>query len=197
MRLKFLGVAVLLMTAVSLFSQEPKGVPSAPKGVRIGDLVPGPFYPFVTHGNQKNRIRCLINEKAMEKVLLVFVQSTTVADFIPKALADLDTELQKVPDPKKGIGSAVLVFVNPELKSVITDDDKRDAFVKTVLAAIPDGKLQRIVIGVDDAGDLADYQLPKDAKVVVLTVENLKVQGLKILKDDEMTLEKFAGVLAK
>lgn len=197
MRLCVFSLTGLLFLVATLYSQEAPGGAPPSKGVRVGDLVPGPFYPFVTHGNPKDRIRCLINERAMEKVLVVFIQSNNVPDFLPKVLADLDAQLQKIPDPKKAIGSALVVFVNPEIKSVVLDDEKRDAFTKTLRTAIPEGQLQRVVIGVDDPNDLMAYQLPKDAGVVALIIENLKVMGLKTLKSDEMTVEKFAGVLVK
>lgn len=190
-------VAICVVGFGFSYSQESEkeNAKSKNKGLAVNQIVPGPFYPFITHGSQKDRIRCVINEKAREKLLLIFIQSESVPDFLPESLVALDANLSKVPDPLKAVGSALVVWVNTEIKSIVQDDEKRVKVVEGLRSAIPEGKLQRIVLGVDDPLDLADYNLSKDSQIVVASVDRMNVVAMKAFKEGEANQKSLTDIL--
>ncbi len=146
-----------------------------------GEILPGPFYAFVVHGPRKDRLRALINEKPDKTFILMFFQGQAVPEYLGKSLEELNTKIKE--NKIKGFPtSAMAIFVNPDIKNVVKDDEKRNEFVKAIRASIAEDKSDLIEVGVDDLEDLRNYKLDPASAVLMVRCENLKV--IKMLKLD-------------
>ena len=158
-----------------------KGSPSVEGVFKEGEILPGPFYPFIVNGMRKDRLRALINEKPDKTFILMFFQGATVPEYLPKSLEDLNAKIKG--NKNKGFPtSAMAIFVSPDIKNVVKDDEKRNDFVKGIRSLIADDKSDLIEVGVDDLEDLKNYKLDQQNIVLMVRCENLKV--IKMLKLD-------------
>lgn len=158
-----------------------KAVPAIEVVFKEGEILPGPFYPFVVNGSRKDRLRALINEKPDKTFILMFFQGTTVPEYLGKSLEDLNSNIKG--NKSKGFPtSAMAIFVNPDIKNVVKDDEKRNDFVKAIRSSIAEDKSDFIEVGVDDLDDLKNYKLAQATTVLMLRCENLKV--IKMLNLD-------------
>lgn len=74
------------------------------------------------------------------------------------------------------------IFVSPDIKNVVKDDEKRNEFVKGIRSLIAEDKSDFVEVGVDDLDDLKNYKLDQQNIVLMARCENLKV--IKMLKLD-------------
>jgi hypothetical protein len=77
----------------------------------------------------------------------------------------------------------------------VQDDEKRVKVVEGLRSAIPEGKLQRIVLGVDDPLDLAEYNLSKDSQIVVASIDRMNVVAMKSFKEGEANQKSLTDIL--
>ncbi|MEI6771482.1 MAG: hypothetical protein WCL90_07990 [Planctomycetota bacterium] len=146
-----------------------------------GEILPGPFYPFIVNGLRKDRLRALINEKPDKTFILMFFQGAAVPEYLPKSLEDLNAKIKG--NKSKGFPtSAMAIFVSPDIKNVVKDDEKRNEFVKGIRSLIAEDKSDFVEVGVDDLDDLKNYKLDQQNIVLMVRCENLKV--IKMLKLD-------------
>lgn len=146
-----------------------------------GEILPGPFYPFIVNGMRKDRLRALINEKPDKTFILMFFQGASIPEYLPKSLEDLNAKI-KGNKSKSFPTSAMAIFVNPDIKNVVKDDEKRNEFVKGIRSLIAEDKSDFVEVGVDDLDDLKNYKLDQQNIVLMARCENLKV--IKMLKLD-------------
>ena len=91
-------------------------------------------------------------------IILMFFQCSTVPEYLGKSLEDLNSNIKG--NKSKGFPtSAMAIFVNPDIKNVVKDDEKRNDFVKAIRAAISEEKSDFIEVAVDDLDDLKNYKL--------------------------------------
>lgn len=176
-------LSLIFVVAISqiLCAAQEKGESSSEVVLKEGGILPGPFYPFVVHGPRKDRLRAIINEKPEKTFILMFFQGANIPDFLPKSLEDLNVKIKG--NKTKGFpSSAMAIFVNPEIKNVVRDDEKRNEFVKALRTAIAEEKSDFIEVGVDDLADLQKYKLEQSTSILMIRCENLK--AVKILKLD-------------
>ena len=158
-----------------------KGSPVTELVFKEGEILPGPFYPFIVNGMRKDRLRALINEKPDKTFILMFFQGASVPEYLPKSLEDLNAKIKG--NKSKGFPtSAMAIFVSPDIKNVVKDDEKRNEFVKGIRSLIAEDKSDFVEVGVDDLDDLKNYKLDQQNIVLMARCENLKV--IKILKLD-------------
>ena len=158
-----------------------KGSPVTELVFKEGEILPGPFYPFIVNGMRKDRLRALINEKPDKTFILMFFQGASVPEYLPKSLEDLNAKIKG--NKSKGFPtSAMAIFVSPDIKNVVKDDEKRNEFVKGIRSLIAEDKSDFVEVGVDDLDDLKNYKLDQQNIVLMARCENLKV--IKMLKLD-------------
>jgi hypothetical protein len=158
-----------------------KGSPVTELVFKEGEILPGPFYPFIVNGLRKDRLRALINEKPDKTFILMFFQGAAVPEYLPKSLEDLNAKIKG--NKSKGFPtSAMAIFVSPDIKNVVKDDEKRNEFVKGIRSLIAEDKSDFVEVGVDDLDDLKNYKLDQQNIVLMVRCENLKV--IKMLKLD-------------
>lgn len=171
---------ILLLFYPLLNAAQDKSSPASELVFKEGEILPGPFYPFIINGPRKNRLRALINEKPDKTFILMFFQGPSVPEYLPKSLEDLNAIIKG--NKSKGFPtSAMAIFVNPDIKNVVKDDEKRNEFVKGIRSSIAEDKSDLIEVGVDDLDDLKNYKLDQSV-VVMVRCENLRV--IKMLKLD-------------
>ena len=189
----FSSFLILLLFYQLLNAAQDKASPAAELVFKEGEILPGPFYPFIVNGPRKDRLRALINEKPDKNFVLMFFQGASVPEYLPKSLEDLNALIKG--NKIKGFPtSAMAIFVNPDIKNVVKDDEKRNEFVKGIRLSIAEDKSDIIEVGVDDLDDLKNYKLDQSA-VVMVRCENLR--AVKILKLDSTNanVEGFAKAL--
>ena len=158
-----------------------KGSPVTELVFKEGEILPGPFYPFIVNGMRKDRLRALINEKPDKTFILMFFQGASVPEYLPKSLEDLNAKIKG--NKSKGFPtSAMAIFVSPDIKNVVKDDEKRNEFVKGIRSLIAEDKSDFVEVGVDDLDDLKNYKLDQQNIVLMARCENLKV--IKMIKLD-------------
>lgn len=177
----FSSFLILLLFHQLLIAAQDKTPAAAVEIVfKEGEILPGPFYPYIVNGPRKDRLRALINEKPDKTFILMFFQGPSVPEYLAKSLEDLNAMIKG--NKSKGYPtSAMAIFVNPDIKNVVKDDEKRNEFVKGIRSSIAEDKTDLIEVGVDDLEDLKNYKLDQNA-VVIIRCENLKV--IKMLKLD-------------
>ena len=87
------------------------------------------------------------------------------------------------------------IFVNPEIKNVVKDDEKRNEFVKAIRSAITEDKSDFIEVGVDDLEDLKNYKLGQATTILMLRCENLKVIKMLNLDASNSNADGFSKAL--
>jgi len=189
----FFSFLILLLFYQLLNAAQDKTPPAAVIVFKEGEILPGPFYPYIVNGPRKDRLRTLINEKPDKTFILMFFQGPSVPEYLAKSLEDLNAMIKG--NKSKGFPtSAMAIFVNPDIKNVVKDDEKRNEFVKAIRSSIAEDKTDLIEVGVDDLEDLKNYKLDQNA-VVIIRCENLRV--IKMLKIDSTNAnaEGFAKAL--
>ncbi|MEI6687377.1 MAG: hypothetical protein WCN64_14640 [Planctomycetota bacterium] len=190
----FSSFLVVLLFYQLLNAAQEKAVPPTEVVFKEGEILPGPFYPFVVNGPRKDRLRALINEKPDKTFILMFFQGATVPDYLGKSLEDLNANIKG--NKSKGFPtSAMAIFVNPDIKNVVKDDEKRNDFVKAIRSAIAEDKSDFIEVGVDDLDDLKNYKLGQATTVLMLRCENLKVIKMLNLEATNSNADGFSKAL--
>lgn len=195
MRLISAVLILLVLLQVVGSAQEKPVAPETVAVLKEGDFLPAPFYAFVLNGIRKDRLRCLINEKADKVFILMFFQGTVVPDYLPKALEDLNGKM-KTNKVKNTPSSAMVIFVHPEIKSVVKDDEKRNEFAKAIRTVITEENTSFIDVGLDDLQDLQQYNIQPADSIIILRVENLKVTKMRKLNATSASEEGFTKELA-
>ncbi len=185
----------LLLYQVIGSAQEKTAAPETVAVLKEGAFLPAPFYAFVLNGPRKDRLRCLINEKADKTFILMFFQNTVVPDYLPKALEELNGKLKANKD-KNAPSFAMVILVHPEIKSIVRDDEKRNEFAKAIRTVISEESTSFIDIGLDDLQDLQQYNIQPTDSVLILRVENLKVTKILKLNATSASEEGFTKELA-
>ncbi len=190
----FSSFLILLLFYQLLNAAQDKTPPAAAEIVfKEGEILPGPFYPYIVNGPRKDRLRTLINEKPDKTFILMFFQGPSVPEYLAKSLEDLNAMIKG--NKSKGFPtSAMAIFVNPDIKNVVKDDEKRNEFVKGIRSSIAEDKTDLIEVGVDDLEDLKNYKLDQNA-VVIIRCENLKVIKMLKLDSTNANAEGFAKAL--
>lgn len=190
----FSSFLILLLFYQFLNAAQDKTPPAAAEIVfKEGEILPGPFYPYIVNGPRKDRLRTLINEKPDKTFILMFFQGPSVPEYLAKSLEDLNAMIKG--NKSKGFPtSAMAIFVNPDIKNVVKDDEKRNEFVKGIRSSIAEDKTDLIEVGVDDLEDLKNYKLDQNA-VVIIRCENLKVIKMLKLDSTNANAEGFAKAL--
>ncbi|MSR31269.1 MAG: hypothetical protein EXR99_07170 [Gemmataceae bacterium] len=196
---RFLGLLFPLVALGMLIGQDSAALGQEGKGLKAGQALPGLFYPYVLNGPKKDRYRCLVNDKAVGTFVLVFIQGNVVPEPLPKFLASLQAQLRAFEKTPGQPSSAIVIFINPDLQSVVKDDTKREAAVKAINAVVdgssfvvqgPDNKPREVlVLGLDDPGDVKDYSLDPGNLATLVLCDNLQVKGIKAVSADKGSLE--------
>ena len=190
----FSSFLVMLLFYQLINAAQEKAVPATEVVLKEGEILPGPFYAFVVNGPRKDRLRALINEKPDKTFILMFFQGATVPEYLGKSLEDLNANL-KGNKIKGHPTSAMAIFVNPDIKNVVKDDEKRNEFLKAIRSAIAEDKSDFIEVGVDDLDDLKNYKLAQATTVLMLRCENLKVIKMLNLDATMSNAEGFSKAL--
>jgi len=153
-------------------------------GLRPGDEVPGPFYPFNVTGpaKYKNHFHCLVTERGLDPTVAVFVRGTDPDATLVSLLEKLDALVLKNERPRLG---GFAVFLSDEVKNVALDDEKRDvlaagleakaANLKKVAVAIDALAPGKDVLGENGQSVKEQYKLHDDAEVTVVFFNKYKV----------------------
>ncbi|MFZ4608167.1 MAG: hypothetical protein ACOYNM_00005 [Gemmataceae bacterium] len=190
----FSSFLVILLFYQLLNAAQDKAVPATEVILKEGEILPGPFHAFLLNGPRKDRLHALINEKPDKTFILMFFQCSSVPEYLGKSLEDLNSNIKG--NKSKGFPtSAMAIFVNPDIKNVVKDDEKRNDFVKAIRAAISEEKSDFIEVAVDDLNDLKNYKLGNATTVLMLRCENLKVIKMLNLDASSSNAEGFSKAL--
>ncbi len=178
-RLLLLPAAAL--AAALLAAAHPKDEPARDKdkgnekpkaGLKVGDELPGPFAPYNVTGKRRGKFHCLVCEQGLNPVVMVVVRGTDFNKDTPvgKLLAGLDQAVKKHERQRL---AAFAVFLDDDLKDVVTEDDKREMLAKRLEEDLPG--LTRLVLTLASKDVLEKYPLDPEAEVTVVLYDHLKV----------------------
>ncbi len=163
--------------------------------LKVGNNLPGPFQPYNVTGVHKQRFHCLISERDLDPVVMIFYKNVDFSAPLPDLLKRLDAAIAKNPDARLG---SFVVFVSDDLPDVAggidkneetnsKNDDARIELEKKIEAAASDMKLKHVVLCLDSKTDVQKYQLDDANLVTVVLYAKLKVVAVHALPKSDFT----------
>jgi hypothetical protein len=146
-------------------------------GTEPGNLLPGPFHPYNVTGERKGKYHCLVCQYGLKPVVLIFTrESPEVGSPVTKLVKDLDAAIAE--DQTATLRSGI-VFLSEEKDPA--------ALEKKLTDWAEAAKLKNVVVAIDKADDLTSYDLAKDAEVIVLVYDKLRVVKKHTFGKDKLT----------
>jgi hypothetical protein len=167
MRPRFaLALAVIVLAAAAPESKK--------AGLKPGNDLPGTFSPYNITGKHPGTFHCLVCENGLNPVALVFIRGADV-DSGTRALLE---QLEKaVKGNEKARVGGFAVFIDDQIKDLVSEDDKRDELVKKIEDASP--KTERLVLALESKKNLDKYPLDDNSAITVVLYNQLKVIDTK------------------
>jgi hypothetical protein len=177
----FLAAAVLAAALVSTARADDNNVLP---GLRPGDELGGPFFPFNVTGppKYKGHFHCLVTERGLEPTVAVFVRGSDADATLVSLLEKLDA---MVPKNERARLGGFAVFLSDEITNVGLEDEKRDMLAAGLEAKF--ANLKKVAVAIDALAPAKEslgpdghpvkelYKLHDDAVVTVVFFNKYKV----------------------
>jgi hypothetical protein len=173
--------------------------------LKVGDNLPGIFYPYNVTGEYKQRYHCPVTDHALEPMVLIFYKNVDFSEPLPKLLQQLDTAIEKNPDKRLG---AFVTFLPDDLPDVAgskedknqdtnsKNDDARLAIEKKIEQGAVDMKLRQVGLGLDHKSDVSKYGLNDENLITVVLYTRLKIVAVYALAKDDFTEAAVGKIMA-
>ncbi len=177
-------------------SQAPAGEPKLSAGVKVGESIPGPFFPYNLTGPRETSYACPITAIEDNPCVLVFVQAGEEgSDSVKKLLADLDNALGRY---KRDNLRAFVIVVDSKIEGTIHQkDDERNAAAEKLKTWIGGLMLKSLNFGLDSASGVKSWNIPSDKSVTAVLYQNYKVLGVHSLTTAELTDAKIGSLMGE
>jgi hypothetical protein len=164
-------VGWVLAAAIAFAADEDK------QGTEPGNLLPGPFHPYNVTGERKGKYHCLVCQYGLKPVVLIFTRAAPdEKSTLAKLVKDLDAAMAA--DQTATLRSGVIF---------LSEDKDPMALEKKLGDWAEAAKLKSVVVAIDKADDLTPYDLDKDAEVIVLIYDKLRVVKKHTFGKDKLT----------
>ncbi len=171
-------------------------VPTPSLGVKVGNRIPGPLFPYNLTGARETSYACPITAIEDNPCVLVFVQSGEEgSDSVKKLMMDLDNALTRY---KRDNLRAFVIVVDAKIEGTIHQkDDERNASAEKLKAWIGGLMLKSLNFGLDSASGVKPWGIPSDKAVTAVLYQNYKVLGLHSWTPAELTDEKVGTLMGE
>jgi hypothetical protein len=198
----FIGLTLFVLGG--LFAQE--GGAKIQSGVKVGDVLPGPFDAFNVNGKTaKGRQHCLVCDFGLSPVVMVFAREPAEGKDGPlmSLLSKLDEAVGRYVDDR-GLESCA-VFLSPDAyssannageqntKKIIDEAVARDALAKRLEERAE--KLKNVVVAYYPADGPKGYNINPKAEVTVLFYVKHKVLANFAFAEGKMTPDDVAKII--
>jgi len=211
MRTLVSALALLSLVVMSAAADDPPAKKEDSSGkkadasLKVGNNLPGTFYPYNVTGQYKQHYHCPVTDHSLEPMVLIFYKNVDFSDPLPKLLQQLDTAIEKNPDKRLG---AFVTFLPDDLPDVAgskenkdqdinsKNDDARLAIEKKIEQGAVDMKLRHVVLGLDHKSDVSKYGLSDENLITVVLYTRLKIVAVYALSKDDFTEAKVGKIMA-
>jgi hypothetical protein len=188
----------LLATALVVPAQEPGGA-------EVGKNIPGTFQPYNVNAatplneepeaepkdkgpkqaryTSKGKFHCPVTEYDLDPVVMLVARGLEDNAAFRDLLTKLDAALDR---NKIARLRCFVVFQDPALADVVTEDDKRDEIVKKLDKLVLDAKLKNVVVTLAGKDDLARYKLDPATALTAVLYKKLRVEAIRKVGLDKL-----------
>jgi hypothetical protein len=157
------------------------------QGTEPGNVLPGPFHPYNVTGERQGKYHCLVCQYGLKPVVLIFTrESGEVSSALTKLVSDLDAGMAA--DQTAALRSGVIF---------LSEDKDPTALEKTLAGWAETAKLKGVVVAIDNAEDLTAYDLDKDAEVIVLVYNKLRVVNKHVFGKGKLTDKEVQSIVSE
>ena len=185
--------AVLFLGPSQASAVAPAGVQEKPlQGIRVGQAIPGPFFPYNLTGNRETSYACPVTAFEDNPTMLVFVpMGEEGSDSVKKLLTELDAALGRY---KRDNLRAFVTIVEPKIEGPIYQkDDERNAAADKLKGWIASLMLKSLNFGLDSALGLKDWAISPEKGVTIVLYHNYKVLDTQTVAVAELSDEKVGA----
>lgn len=185
--------AVVLLGPSQTGAVAPAGVQEKPiQGVKVGQAIPGPFFPYNLTGNRETSYACPVTAFEDNPTVLVFVSmGEEGSDTVKKLLTELDAALVRY---KRDNLRAFVTIVEPKIEGAIFQkDDERNAAAEKLKGLIASLMLKSLNFGLDSAQGLKDWGIAPEKAITIVLYQNYKVVQTQTVAATELSEETVAA----
>ncbi len=173
-KLAFAGAVVALAVSASL-ALEP-----ITAGPQKGEKLPGPFHPLNINGEAAGKKACLFCRFGDSPVVMVFARAAT-----PEVAALV-----------KKLEAAVAKNRDAELQSCVIFCSDESGLQAKLEELAKKNDIKEVILGIDNPAGPDDYNITKDADVIVLLYVERTVKGNHAFRKGEFNQKAIEKVLA-
>lgn len=189
--------AVLCLGPSQASAVAPAGTPEkAAQGIKVGQAIPGPFFPYNLTGNRETSYACPVTAFEDNPCILVFVPlGEEGSDTVKKLFTELDGALTRY---KRDNLRAFVTIVEPKIDGPIYQkDDERNAAADKLKAWIASLMVKSLNFGLDSAQGVKDWGIATDKGITIVLYQNYKVLGTQTIMAADLSDEKINALMGQ
>ncbi|MFO0881635.1 MAG: hypothetical protein U0840_30425 [Gemmataceae bacterium] len=130
----------------------------------------------------KHKYHCLISEYDLDPTVMLLVRGLEASDTLKDLLQKLDAAIDR--NRRVVRLRAFVVFIDEDMKSLTTEDDRREANAKTLDRLVEDLKLKNVVVALAAKPDLAKFRLDDTHALTAVLYNKLRIVAVHRLPAD-------------